>query len=106
MLLIFVRIFVFDFLHRNIATNKFLFRCKLAESSLCDFCNMEIDSIEYIFWTCQQTQSFRNKLFKWFVEIGIHVNRDNILLSFFHSRNKIFSYVDYSLICRIAYVKL
>ena len=46
--------------------------CKLVESSLCDFCNMEIhvESIEHMFWKlCQQTQIFWNELFKWFIEI-------------------------------------
>ena len=90
-----LQIFYFDFLHRNIATNKFLFRCKLVESSLCDFCNMEIDSIEHIFWTCQQTQIFWNELFKWLVEIGIHATQDKFCPFFIHEIKfyHIFSYL-------------
>ena len=80
--------FYFNFLHRNIATNKFLLMCKLVESSLCNFCNMEIDSIEHIFWSCQQTQIFWNKLFKWLNEIGIDIAQE-MYLTFFHSKNKV-----------------
>ena len=84
--------FYFNFLHRNIATNKFLLMCKLVESSLCNFCNMEIDSIEHIFWSCQQTQIFWNELFKWLNVIGIDIAQE-MYLTFFHSKNKVLTYI-------------
>ena len=84
--------FYYNFVHRNIATNKFLFKCKLVESSLCDFCNMEVDSIEHLFWSCQKTQIFWNELFKWLIEIGVDITQDKFL-AFFHSKNKITSYI-------------
>lgn len=84
--------FQYNFLHRNIATNKFLFKCNLIESSLCDFCSMEIESIDHLFWNCTRSQCFWNELFKWMEDIDIDINQDKFDV-YFHTNNKTVSYI-------------
>ena len=54
--------FQYNFTYRNIATNKYLLKCKYAESSLCTFCNMAVESIDHLFWECDLIQHFWNNL--------------------------------------------
>jgi hypothetical protein len=84
--------FQFNFLHRNIATNKLFLQCKLTESSLCDFCCMYVESIEHLFWDCQTVQIFWNNLFKWQNKIAINFTYDNFT-SFFQAKDKKTSYI-------------
>jgi hypothetical protein len=56
-------ILLFCFLHRNIATNKFLFKCKLVESSHCNFGN-KYENRKYILDPLTNTN-----LLKWIVEM-------------------------------------
>ena len=51
-----LRNFQFKYLHRIIATNKYLFKCKLSNSNLCDFCDENIETIEHLFWECKYIQ--------------------------------------------------
>ena len=45
-------------LHRQIATQKFLYSCKIADSPLCALCNEEIETIPHLFWQCNITNMF------------------------------------------------
>ena len=42
--------------------NKFLCKEKHVPSSLCDFCNASIESIEHLFWECSTVQPLWNEL--------------------------------------------
>lgn len=53
-----LRNFQYKFLMRLIPTNKYLLRCKLSSSNLCDFCNMNIETTKHLFWECQYVQNF------------------------------------------------
>ena len=53
-----IRDFLYKYLKRLIPTNQFLNKCKLVSSSLCDFCNMEIETLNHLFWECRHVQSF------------------------------------------------
>ena len=53
-----LREFQFKFLNRIVPNNSFLFKCKIASSNLCDFCNANPDSLEHMFWKCQHIQHF------------------------------------------------
>ena len=50
--------FQYNFLMRIIPTNQFLAKCQLVSSTLCDFCNMEIETIAHLFWECTHVQEF------------------------------------------------
>ena len=45
-----------------IPTNQFLNKCKLVSLSLSYFCNMEIETLNHLFWECRHVQSFWTKL--------------------------------------------
>ena len=59
---------------RLISTNKYLLKCKLSPSSLCDFCNMNIESMEHLFWECQMVQNF-------WLEIKKFLNNKDIVIN-------------------------
>ena len=59
-----LRSFHYKFLLRIIPTNKYLYKCKIKVTNLCDFCNMDIETIEHLFWDCQKTQPLWNELNK------------------------------------------
>jgi len=48
----------FKFLNRIVPKNSVLFKCKIASSSLCDFCNANPYSLEHMFWKWQHIQHF------------------------------------------------
>ena len=45
-----------------IPTNKFLLKCNIAMSALCDFFTMEIETINHLFWECLYVQQFLTEL--------------------------------------------
>jgi len=53
-----LREFQFKFLNRIVPNNSFLFKCKIASPSLCDFCYSYLDSLHHMFWECQCIQIF------------------------------------------------
>ncbi|KAH3850204.1 hypothetical protein DPMN_092611 [Dreissena polymorpha] len=52
------RNFQYKYIHRIIATNKYLFKCKLSNSNRCDFCGENIETIEHLFGECKHIQPF------------------------------------------------
>ena len=59
-----LRSFQFKFLHKILYFNDKLFKYKLVNSTLCDFCNENIDSIEHRYLYCRVTQQFFKDLGK------------------------------------------
>ena len=53
-----LRNFQYKFLHRIIPTNKLLFKQNIIACSICDFCNMHIETLEHLFWECNMVQAF------------------------------------------------
>ena len=47
---------------RIIPTNQFLAKYQLVSSTLCDICNMEIETIAHLFWECIHVQEFWTSL--------------------------------------------
>ena len=84
--------FQYNFVHRNIATNKYLLKCKYVASSLCSFCNMAIETLDHLFWECSITQYFWNKLFDLLSQYNFNdiKNKFHILL---YSRDRLLSYI-------------
>ena len=50
--------FQYKCLMRIIPTNKHLLKCKIGETALCEFCTMEIETINHLFWECNYEQHF------------------------------------------------
>ena len=43
---------------RIIPTNRFLLKCNIGHTTLCDFCSMEIETLDHLFWECIHVQLF------------------------------------------------
>ena len=50
--------FQFKLFHQRLATNDFLKKIGLKQSDICTFCEIEIESIIHLFWSCSVTSSF------------------------------------------------
>ena len=84
--------FQYNFTHRNIATNKYLLKCKYAASSLCTFCNMAVESIDHLFWECDLIQYFWNNLFDVLAQCNLNVARNKFDV-FLYTKSQILSYI-------------
>ena len=60
-----LRTFQFKFLHRRIATNDFLYKVGITSNDLCSFCNLHLETLEHIFWSCPFTQAFWINVTEW-----------------------------------------
>jgi hypothetical protein len=64
-----------------------LLQQNLSSSSLCDFCAMDIESIEHRFWQCSYTQLFWRDLIEYFKKkINIEINLKTIYLFYLQSQ--------------------
>jgi len=57
-----LRNFQYKYIQRIIATNKYLFKCNLSNTNLCDMCSEHIETIEHLFWECKHIQTLWNQL--------------------------------------------
>jgi hypothetical protein len=57
-----LRWFQMRLIHRILPTERYLFVCKIVESSLCSFCNAEVESIEHLFCNCTTIRMLWNSL--------------------------------------------
>ena len=75
-----LRNFQYKFLTRTIPINKWLYKCKLVSSSMCDFCNMYTESLNHLFWECHVVQEFWRdlKIFRATKSFNINFNYENI----------------------------
>ena len=63
--------FNYKFLMRIIPTNKFLLKCNIGHTALCEFCSMEIETLNHLFWECIHVQHFWTNLSVFLQEISI-----------------------------------
>lgn len=61
-----LRSFQFRLLHRRIYLNQQLYRWKMTDSALCDYCQEEYETIEHLFTACRITQRFWELLQNWY----------------------------------------
>ena len=71
-----LRNFQYKYLMRIVATNKMLFKYNLANSNLCDFCSMEIETVNHLFWICIHTQTFWSKIKQCLSSKNINITLD------------------------------
>ena len=67
---------------RIIPTNQFLAKCQIVNSSLCEFCNMEIETFSHLFWECTFVQQFWASLSDFLNRCDINVNIDLKTINF------------------------
>ena len=66
--------FQYKCLMRIIPTNKYLLKCKIKETALCEFCSMEIETINHLFWECNHVQHFWTNLAMFLLRHNITIN--------------------------------
>ena len=52
-------------LHRILATNTYLFKIGIADNELCNFCKVQPESLEHLFWECPITKVFWEEVKEW-----------------------------------------
>ena len=52
-----IRAFQYKYIMRIVPNNKFLYQCKINNTSLCDFCSMNVESNKHLFWECHISRS-------------------------------------------------
>ena len=67
-----LRSFQYKFLMRILPTNKSLYQCNISESNLCYFCNMQVETLEHLFWECHHVQHMWNRLGKFLSEKNLN----------------------------------
>ena len=70
-----LRWFQYKIIHRIITTNKLLHKMKISNSTLCNFCNNDEETILRLFYTCEVTNSFWRNLFVW-IQTNSNVSLD------------------------------
>ena len=58
-------------IHRLLATNSLLFKMKLIESDKCSFCKVESETLEHLFWECNNIRKFWHNLVELMKSNGI-----------------------------------
>ena len=56
-----LRNFQYKYLTRILPINKYLFKCKLAPTFLCDLCAMQEETNAHLFWECFYVQEYWSK---------------------------------------------
>ena len=68
----------FRVIHRILNTNSFLNKIGHLDSDLCQFCNLEPETISHKLYLCSFTQTFWNEVFSWF-RSTVNYNRSHTL---------------------------
>ena len=74
-----IRTFQFKFIHRRIATNKFLYRIGVKSSPTCNFCRHESQDLMHLFFHCSAVKTFWTEVNKWLFELDAFVSSLSIL---------------------------
>ena len=72
-----LRTFQYKYLMRIIPNNKFLHKCNIISTSLCDFCCMHVETNKHLYWECQIIRAFWTE-----VQNYLATNNINILLNY------------------------
>lgn len=96
-----LRVFQYKYVTRILPTNKFLHQIHLVDSSLCDFCTMQVETLRHIFWECPHIQHFWSHLDMFFASQNFNVtlNYQNISFGYkYISNDQIMSIVNFIII--------
>ena len=66
-------------LHKILATNIVLKEMGITQSVLCDFCNLERDSLQQCMWGCEHMKSFWNELERFICQNCENVKTSNAM---------------------------
>ena len=66
-----LRNFQFKFIHRRIATEKYLYDIKQKDTPLCNICKEEIQTMNHLFIVCRYSYVFWRDISQWLLDKGI-----------------------------------
>ena len=78
---------------RILPNNKFLYKCNISNTSLCDFCTMYVETNKHLFWECQCSRAFWTDLEVFLTEKQITVRLDYTIISFGYTDWSSYSYL-------------
>ena len=84
-----LRNFQYKFIHRLTTTNTMLFRYKLSNSNLCDFCGSNIETFHHLFWECTIVQNLWSELHSFLLSINIEFSYNKETVFFGELKNNI-----------------
>ena len=67
---------------RIVPNNKYLFKCKLAPTVLCDFCAMQEETNAHLFWECSYVQEYWSKIQKFLKDNNLEIELTYYRISF------------------------
>ena len=76
-----LRAFQYKYIMRIIPNNNFLYKINIINTSLCDFCNMYIETNKHLFWECQWSRAFWTELEVFLTGKHIEIKLDYTLIS-------------------------
>ena len=85
-----------------VPNNKFLYKCNLTNTSLCDFCSMNIESNKHLFWECPISRSLWTELEMFLINKQIHTKLDYEIISLGYTEQSSYSIL---LNCIFVYAK-
>ena len=77
-----LRNFQYKYLMRIVPNNKYLFKCKLAPTVLCDFCAMQEETNAHLFWECSYVQEYWSKIQKFLKDNNLEIELTYYRISF------------------------
>ena len=78
-----LREFQYKLLNNILFTNEKLFKFKMTESPLCNFCKKEVESLEHLLFDCENTEVFWQALFSWLRKRNICVETASLITILF-----------------------
>ena len=78
---------------RILPSNKFLLKCKLVNSSLCDLCCMSEETIRHLFWECPISRNFWNSIDNFMKNKGINIEITYKEVSLCSTNCQIFNFI-------------
>ena len=85
-----LRAFQYKLLNRIIFTNVKLFAFKMVDSPMCNFCDVEEESLEHLLFTCKVTDLFWKEVLSWLirnVKEGFELSLSDVLFGKFDIQN-------------------
>ena len=77
-----LRNFRYKYLMRIMPNNKYLFKCKLAPTVLCDFCAMQEETNAHLFWDCHFVQGYWSKIQKFLQDNNCEIDLSYYRISY------------------------
>jgi hypothetical protein len=72
-----LRAFQYKFINRLTPTNTYLYKCRITNSTLCDFCSCEPETLIHLYWECSFAQQFWSS-----IKSFLNINNIDLELNF------------------------